>query len=189
MNVAVDTVTARYAEALYDLARKHGKLEAVVSDVQLLAAEFDNPKVRSLLLNPRFSKEVRLEKLKTVLERCDELVRNFVHLLYDRNREQVLSALGAAFKTRRLAEAGSVEGVVESARRLGDAELADLRQGLKARFGLEVLLENVVDPDLIGGVRIRIGSKMIDQTVKGRLEGMRERLERAPLAGIGSSGA
>lgn len=180
----VDVVTARYADALYGLARRQGKLEAVVADVERLAAEFASPKVRALLLNPRFSSQERVAKLGPVLERCDVLTRNFVHLLYDRNREQVLDRLGAAVRAKRLADAGAVEGVVESARDLTSTELEELGRGLKARLGLDVLLENVIVPELLAGVRVRVGSKMIDLTVSGRLSALRERLEHAPMAGL-----
>jgi F-type H+-transporting ATPase subunit delta len=180
---AVDTVTARYAEALYELARRKGKLEVVTDDVRMLAGEFASSKVRSMLLNPRFSTEARLERLEPVLSRCDELVRDFVQLLYGRNREQVLANLGAAFRKRELADQQKTEGVVESARPLGEAELAELGKGLRSRFGLEVMLENVVNEELIGGVRVRVGSQMIDMSVSGRLTALRDRMERAPLAG------
>ena len=71
---AVDTVTQRYAEALYGLAASKGALEDVVRDVERLAAEFAVPKVRSLLLNPRFSVQVRLDRLKPLLEQMDGFI-------------------------------------------------------------------------------------------------------------------
>jgi F-type H+-transporting ATPase subunit delta len=184
VNAAVDAVSQRYADALYGLAARKGVLETVVRDVERLAAEFASAGVRSVLLNPRFSGAERLAKLAPVLAGLDPLTQNFVRLLYDRNREQVLASIGVAFRARRLAEAGAVEGVVESARALEARELETLKSGLERRLGATVLLENRVLPELIGGVRVRIGSKMIDLSVSGRLHSLRERLERVPLTGV-----
>jgi F-type H+-transporting ATPase subunit delta len=182
---AVDPVTARYADALYGLARRQGRLEAVVSDVQRLAAQFQSPKVSAFLLEPRLAPELRLAKLRPVLERLDPLTQKFVRLLFGRRREAVLARLGAAFRQKRLQEAGAVEGVVESARPLDQSQLDEVRRGLKARLGLDVLLENRIVPSLIGGVRVTVGSRMIDTSIQGRLQALGDRLQQVPLSAGG----
>jgi F-type H+-transporting ATPase subunit delta len=80
-----------------------------------------------------------------------------------------------------LASRGAVEGRVESARPLGSGELAELAVSLGSKLGKEVLLENVVVPTLVGGVRVFVAGKMIDYSVQGRLAGMRRKLMNARL--------
>lgn len=178
---AVDAVTTRYAEALFGLATKAGALEAVTRDVEQLTAEVGSPKVRSFLFNPRFGADERLAVLEPILGGMHPLTQNLVRLLFGRHRETVLSRLGEALRARTLEERGAVDGVVESARPLSPDQLEDLKRGLRARLGKEVLLENRVVPDLMGGVRVVVGSTMIDYSVLGRLAELRDRLNRAPL--------
>jgi F-type H+-transporting ATPase subunit delta len=109
------------------------------------------------------------------------LTRNFVGLLFDRRREHVLVGLPAAFRRLRLEQTGAIEGTVESARALGASELDSLASALGARLGKTVHLENRVDPDLIGGFRVFIGSRLLDRSVAGRIDGLRTRLMNAPL--------
>ena len=80
-----------------------------------------------------------------------------------------------------LAESGTVEGVVESARPLGEVELEELRASLGARLGKQVRLENRTAPDLVGGVRVIVDNRMIDYSVQGRLGALRKRMLDAPL--------
>ena len=109
------------------------------------------------------------------------LFRNFVDLLFDKNREGVLVGLGEAFRSRLFEASGVVEGVVSSARPLGSGELAELTVSLGARLGKEVRLKNEIDPSLIAGIRVIVDSRMVDCSVVGRFEGLRRRLLEAPL--------
>lgn len=179
---AFDAVTARYAEALYGLASRQGALEAVMADVQRLAGEFASPKVRGYLFNPRFAADERLKVVEPLLGEMHQLTQNLVRLLFSRNREEVLRSLGDAMHAKALDERGAVDGIVESARPLSGEQLDELKSGLKARLGKEVLLENRIVPELVGGVRVVVGSTMIDFSVQGRLANLRERMQRAPLS-------
>ncbi|QDU67348.1 F0F1 ATP synthase subunit delta [Engelhardtia mirabilis] len=177
-----DAVSARYAEALYALAQKAGALESVLGDVERLTAEIASPKVRAYLFNPRFAAEQRIKILDPLLGGMHQLTQNLVRLLFDRNRDGVLLSLGDALRAKQLTERGAVDGVVESARPLSGEQLDELKTGLRARMGKEVLLDNRIVPDLVGGIRVIVGSSMIDYSVKGRLAGLRDRMNRAPLS-------
>lgn len=177
----VDPVTSRYTEALYSLAEKQGQLDAVAGDVEQLGAELSLPKVREFVCNPRLAGNERLAKLEAVLGGMNPLTQKFVRLLFAKNREQVLLGLGGSFRQRRLDAAGIVEGTVESARPLDGEAIDRLATSLGGHLGKKVQLENVINPDLVGGFRARIGGRMIDMTLSGRLEKMRDSLMSAPI--------
>jgi F-type H+-transporting ATPase subunit delta len=177
----VDPVTSRYTEALYSLAEKQGHLEAVAGDVERLGSELSLPKVRGFICNPRLAGSERLTKLESVLGGMHELTQKFVRLLFAKNREQVLLGLAGAFRQRRLDAAGIVEGTVESARPLDGEAIDRLASALGARLGKKVHLENVIHPELVGGFRARIGGRMIDMTISGRLARLRDQLLSAPI--------
>ena len=182
MSDSVNPVTTRYAEALFRLALRSGQLANVQTDVERLSAEVENERVSAFLFDARVPVEKRQASLQGLLSGLSPLVRNFVNLLFDKRRENVLRGLRAAWRRRSLAERGAVEGTVESARPLGPGEIAELGRVLGSRLGLEVQLENEVVPELLAGVRVTVGGRMLDNTAVGRLEGLRRRMLDAQLA-------
>jgi len=178
----IGQVAQRYAEALYDLARRQGVLEQVSTDVAALGRETAQDQVAAFLVNPRIERAERQAKLAAVTGGFHQLTQNFVSLCFDKGREAVLCEVAEAFRLRQLDEAGIVEGVVESARPLDSAEVDRLAAHLGTRLGKTVQLDNRVRADLVGGFRVTVGSSMIDATVQGRLEDLRDRLLTVPLA-------
>lgn len=177
----VDAVTTRWAEALDSAAKKQGASAAVRADVARLASALATPGGGDAF-HPRLDREERRRLVLGKLGGAHALVVNFVGLVFDRRREDVLRGIGRAFKRLELAERGIVEGVVESARPLGAAELATLAREVGAHLGKQVELRNEIVPELVGGVRVRAANRMIDWSVQGRLETLRRRLLEVPLA-------
>ncbi len=177
----IDPVTARYAEALYQLAAERGALEAVRRGVEQIAGEIAEPTVAAFLFDarvPAAEKRSRLERLTVTLH---PMLQNFVGLCFDKNREEVLRGVGVAFRRRYLAGRGAVEGRVESARPLSEADIAGLARSIGNRISKEVLLENEIEPGLVGGVRVLVDNRLVDHSVRGRLAGMRKRLLSARM--------
>ena len=177
----IDPVTNRYVEALFNLAQREGALAAVEADVDRLSGAIGAPEVGAFFFDARLSVDVRRTKFEPLLAGAHQLTRNFVQLLFDKRREDVLQDLGAAFHARNLRERGAAEGVVESARPLGAAELSNLQTSFGASLGKTLSLKNEIKPELIGGVRVVVESRMLDNSVQGRLDGLRKRMEDAPL--------
>lgn len=182
-----DQVTSRYAQALFSLAKSRGALDDVTRDIETLGREMASPAVAGFVVDARVAPETRRDKLVPALGSIHELTRNFVHLVFEKRREEVLQGLAGAFREQRLDEAGAAEGVVESARALDAEQLNGLATAVGARLGRSLTLENRVDPGLIGGVRVLVGSHMLDMSVRGRLDGLRNSLLAAALPSPGEA--
>lgn len=177
----IGPVASRYAEALFRLAKTRGVLEAVRADVERLAAACGPGGTLATVFDERLALDQRRILARSVTGGLSPLTQDFVELLFDKRRVEVLRELGAAFHRRILEERGAAEGVVESARPLGEAELAELARALGPRLKRDLTLKNRTLPELVGGVRVLVGSSMIDASVRGRLEGLRKDLMAAPL--------
>lgn len=177
----IDPVTSRYAEALYRLAKARGVLEAVRADVKRLGGELEAGGELALAFDERVPLETRRARLTANLSSAHPLTQDFVQLVLDKRRVEVLRDLAAAFHRRDLEERGAAEGTVESARALDSAELTRLAGALGPRLGKQLVLRNRIVPELIGGLRVVVESKMIDASLAGRLEGLRKNLLSAAL--------
>jgi F-type H+-transporting ATPase subunit delta len=177
----IDPVTSRYAEALFGLARARGALDAVRADVARLASEVRDGGKLAFLFDERLPLETRKKRMSEHLVGLHAFTQDFVSLVLDKRRVEVLRHFGAAFHRRDLAERGAAEGLVESARPLEAGEIAHLAAVLGARLERQLVLKNRIVPELIGGLRVVVESKMIDASVAGRLEGMKKHLLAAAL--------
>jgi len=176
----IDPVTRCYAEALFRLAKTRGVLEAVRADVKKLGGELRDGAL-AFVFDERLPMEQRRARVLPHLGALQPLTQNFVQLVLDKRRVEVLRHVAAAFHRRDLEERGAAEGVVESARALDAVELARLASALGPKLGKELSFQNRIVPELIGGLRVVVESKMIDASVAGRLEGLKKNLLAAPL--------
>lgn len=177
----LDPVTIRYTDAIFHLAKSEGVLDAVRVDVEKMSAELAAPGVADFFFDATVPIDERREKFESILGGMHQLSRNFVHLLFDKRREDVLRNLGEAFHRCLLDEENTAEGIVESARPLGSGEIAELAVSLGARLGKRVTLENRIVDGMIGGVRVIVENRMIDFSLQGRMDGLRKRLLEVPL--------
>ncbi len=180
-SASLDPVTTRWAGALFNLARRAGALDQVSSDLEHLAVELESAAVRGLLFGTEAGLEQKRAKLASLSGSFHRLTRNFMALLFDRRREEVLRGVAEAFRRRRLVDAGVIEGHVDSMRPLAAAEVERIAEALGTQLGKRVRLENRIDPELVAGMRVFVGSRMIDYSVQGRMHRMRRKLMEAPL--------
>ena len=175
-------VTTRYVEALFQLTLERGTIDAVEADVRRLAGEVGDPKVAAFLSDARVTNEEKISRLEPLLTSLDDLVADFVRLLFDKGRGAVLVEMGDAFRLRLLEHRGATEGRVESARPLEASQIDELAAAIGRQLGKDVVLENEVDPSLVGGVRVFVDNRMIDNSVQGRLNGLQRKLREARLS-------
>lgn len=173
---AVDPVTQRYSEALFALAQEKGALDAVSKDVERLAAALSDPALDAYVADARVPSAKKRARVTALVPDPHHLTANFLGLVFDKHREHVLRGLGPAFRKLLLASRGAVEGVAESARPLDRGELESLSKAISRDLAKDVRLQNRIVPDLIGGVRVLVDNRLLDQSVVGRLAGLRRRL-------------
>lgn len=178
-------VLQRYARALHELAHAAGggAVEQVGKDLHaLLAVLAADPEARRRLQTPRLPREAKREVLRHALPQgSHDLLRRTLMLLIDKGRAGELEGLGAAWDEVALAASGRAVAQVTSATPLDAATRERLTGQLARLTGKTIQLKESVDPALLGGARILVGSRMLDGTVHARLEALRARLLAAPL--------
>lgn len=166
------SLSGRYASALFDLASEAGSVTAVESDLDKLAAALaESAELRALIRNPEVSREALgrvFGGLAKALELAD-LTGNFLGVLAQNRRAAELPATIRAFRTIAAAQRGEVSAEVASAHPLTPEQLTTLEQKLRAREGRTVKLQARVEPELLGGLVVTIGSKRIDSSIRSRL--------------------
>ena len=169
-----------YANALFEAAQEQGKLEPVGEQLsQLVEAEREVPELRELLRNPQLDPRARRAALEDVLGESDELLRNFLLVLSDKGRAGQLEEIAAEFE-RLVAEAeGIVHAELTTAVELSDDEAEKLLGQIEQASGRKVEATRAVDPDLIGGIVLQVGSHRLDASVRGRLDRLRRQLVTA----------
>ncbi len=177
----LSAVTTRYVEALFQLSLERGILEVIEADVRRLAGELSDPDVAAFLADASVSDEEKVSRLEKLLVDLNEVLADFVRLLFEKRRGDVLTETGDAFRLRLLEHRGATEGRVESARPLEPAQMDDLAAAIGRELGKEVYLKNDVDPALVGGVRVFVDNRMIDNSVQGRLDGLNRKLREVRL--------
>ncbi|MXO69108.1 F0F1 ATP synthase subunit delta [Altererythrobacter marinus] len=169
------SLPGRYASALFDLAAEKGTVTAVESDLEKLSAALaESADMRAVTTNPELSRKAQGAAMEGVarLLGLSDLTGNFLGVLAANRRLGALPAIVRAFRAIAAAQRGEVSAEVASAHALTDAQLAALKEKLTAREGRTVKLDAKVDPDLLGGLVVTIGSKRIDGSIRTRLNSL-----------------
>jgi F-type H+-transporting ATPase subunit delta len=169
------SLQGRYASALFDLAREQNAVTAVEADLdQLGAALAATPDLAELIRNPLVSRIAAAATMDSVAELLglSALTRQFLGVLAGNGRLATLPRIIDAFATIAAADRGEVTAQVTSAHPLSDLQLAQLGEKLKAREGKDVKIRALVDPDILGGLVVTIGSQQIDSSIRTRLNSL-----------------
>jgi len=177
--VADSKVARRYASALFSAARKIAKIEPVQRDLDTLVSLWkQTPTLARILespLVPGDRKHALIDQLFST--EVDPLTRSFLHLLVDKGREEILESVEREFRRQADAEQGLVRAQATVAAPLDDAQRAALIASLQQRTGArQIELSVQVDPAILGGVVVRLHDTVIDGSVRGALERLREQL-------------
>lgn len=173
---------ARYAQALFELAEQGGALAAVEADLRSLKALRDESEdLRKLLVSPAFTAEEKGKGLGAVARkaRVSPLTLKFIGLLAANGRASALPAVIAAFERLAAARRGAVAAEVTSALPLSAAELKKIAGALNKALGKDPELTARVDPSILGGLKVRVGSRLFDASLKSRLDSLKFALKRA----------
>jgi F-type H+-transporting ATPase subunit delta len=172
----VSGVPRRYARALYELAQETQTVDAVVDDLRQIQTMLDGSEdLRRLVRSPVFRAEAQIGALQAILKAIGtgQLASNFILLTARNRRLAALPIIIQAFLALVAAERGEVTAEVISAEKLSANHVAALKDELTARMGSSIMLLTKTDESLIGGMIVKIGSRMIDSSLKTKLHNLK----------------
>ena len=176
--IVASGLAQRYAAALYELADSQKVLDQVAEDLRTIRGLLrESPDLSRLIRSPITSRQIQGRALEAVLARAQisTLTRNFVGVVAENRRAADLPQMVEAFLALLAQRRGEIAAEVTSAQPLDDRQKASLDEQLRRALGSKVTVDLKVDPKLLGGLVIKVGSRLID----GSLEGKLQRLERA----------
>ena len=169
-------LAGRYALAVFDLAQEEKAVDAVAGDFaalkRLMAESAD---LTRLIRAPVFSREEQAAGMNGVMHRMEAsaLTRRFILLLASKRRLFALADIIRAYESLVAKQRGEMSAQVTSARPLADDEIAELKATLKSKLSREIRLDARVDPSLLGGLVVKVGSRMVDSSLRTKLNGLR----------------
>lgn len=178
----VEGVAGRYAAALFDLAKEASNVSGVEADLRKFQALLDESEdLTRMVRSPVIATEDQLKAIGAILAKAGigGLAANFFKLITSNRRLFSVAGIIKAFLAIAAKERGEVTAEVSSAVALNDAQTADLKAALKAAVGKDVMLNARVDPSLLGGLVVKMGSRMIDSSLRTKLQNLRSDLRGA----------
>lgn len=171
-------VAKRYALALFQLAKESDLLETAEAELRAIKQVFtENSDLIALLQNPKFSIEKKKELLEVPFAGLSPYVKNTLFLLVERHRDDIIPEVAEGFIELANEERGVAEATVYSVRPLTDEEKQSISNVFAQKVGKQTLkLTNIVDNGLIGGLKLRIGNRIYDGSVSGKLERLARQL-------------
>lgn len=175
-------VGLRYAQALFDLANEAGALTVVEADLNgLEALRADSADLRRLLISPTFSQSDKAAGLKAVATAAgvSEVTHKFLGVLCANNRASALPAVVDAFRKLAADQRGAVAAEVTTATALTAAQKKGVAASLRTALGKDPEITTRVDPAILGGIKVRVGSRLFDASLKSKLDSLKFALKRA----------
>ncbi|MBN8528739.1 MAG: F0F1 ATP synthase subunit delta [Caulobacterales bacterium] len=175
-------VGERYAQALFDLADETKALDAVRADLRSLRAAWgESADLRRLALSPVIAAEDQGKGLTAIADKAkfNATTKKFLGLLAANGRARDLAAVIGAFEALYAKKAGVVAAEVVSAQALSAAQLTSIQSALRTALGKDPETTVRVDPSILGGLKIKVGSKLFDASLKTKLDQMKFALKRA----------
>ena len=175
-----DTAPRRYAEAAFQIASRDDSIETWRGELEGAAATVDD-QLMAVLANPALPLEQRLDAAGGVFAKLSQPVRNIIFLLVRRGRIEQLPRVVEEFVRLDERRQGITHATATSAAPLTDLEVKALTARLEQMTGGRVALDTAVDESLLGGLIVRVGDRLIDGSVRGRLERLRNQLASGAL--------
>ncbi|HEY0112064.1 MAG TPA: F0F1 ATP synthase subunit delta [Allosphingosinicella sp.] len=166
------SLAGRYATALFELARDERQLESVGTSLAALReAMRDSADLRELTTSPLIGRDQSVQAVKAVAASMalDPITSNFLGVMAQNRRLGQLGNVIRFFNLLAAAHRGETTAEVTSAHPLDDGQVAALKQNLRARVGRDVAVDLTVDPTILGGLVVKIGSQMIDGSIRTKL--------------------
>ena len=168
----------RYAQAIFDLAIEHDRLDEFGADLRTLVEALRGEEFRTFLHHAKVPLGSKTKAITEALPGVDPIVRNLLALMVSRGLSDQLSEVESGYR-RLLGERRGREHVeVQSAVQLEDSEKGKISQFIKDLMNKEVVLDSKVDPNILGGLIIRVGDKLLDGSTRSKLQELGKRLRQ-----------
>jgi len=180
--ITVTGVGGRYASALFDLAREENSLDSVENNLDSLANMLrDSADLNLLIRSPALSREDKQTAILAISKKAEfsATIENFLGLVARNGRLDALPAMISDYRALLRDHRGELTAQVTSALKLTDKQLDDLKSQLKAAMGRDVQVDLDIDPELIGGLVVKVGSRMIDSSLRTKLDNLHLAMKEA----------
>jgi F-type H+-transporting ATPase subunit delta len=169
-----------YARALFESAIEHEELDEVQQQLAIWTdALGENKNLQTFFFSPRFSSAEKKDAVRKIIDGGNERFLNFLELLAERHRLPATFRIRRSFDELWREEHKMLTVEVTSAIELDDGLVRSIGERIEERTGRKIDLTSKVDPDIIGGIVLRVGNKILDASVQGRLQRLRRQLARA----------
>jgi F-type H+-transporting ATPase subunit delta len=173
-------IASRYAKAVFDLAKEEKSVAKVEADLEALTALLnESADFNDLIQSPVYSRDQQAASVAAIAKKMGltEVMTNVLGLMASKRRLFVLRQLVAALRAAIAADKGEVTADVTSAKALTKTQSDKLAKTLAARFGKDVKINAAVDESLIGGLVVKVGSKMIDTSIRSKLNSLQNAMK------------
>jgi F-type H+-transporting ATPase subunit delta len=169
-----------YAEALFEVAREKGKLDAIGTDLAQFADAVEaNRDLQVFLFSPHFASAEKVEGLKRAIGGADAELVNFLELLIEKGRTTELFRIRREFEALWKRENKRIDVTVTSAVELDPAVVAKVGEEIERQTGQSVDLASRVDDEILGGIVLQVGNMVLDASIRSRLEKLRKSVAQA----------
>jgi len=176
----MEEIAEVYARALFEAAKDDGVLDRAHDELGQFAEALDEDRnLQVFLFSPYFSSEEKKDGIRRIVSDADERVLNFLELLAERHRMPALFRIRRIFDGLWAEENKLLPVVVTSATELDAGLVEDIGKLIEEQTGRRVELSSNVDPDVLGGLMVRVGNMVLDATVRNRLEQLRKQVAKA----------
>ena len=176
----MEEIAEVYARALFEAAADGGVLDRVHDELGQFAEALDEDRnLQLFLFSPYFSSEEKKDGIRRIVSDADERLVNFLELLAERHRTPALFRIRRIFDGLWAEENKLLPVTVTSATELDQALVDDIGKRIEEQTGRRVELSSKVDPDVLGGLMVRVGNMVLDGTVRNRLEKLRKQVAKA----------
>jgi F-type H+-transporting ATPase subunit delta len=176
-------IARTYARALFEAAKESGRLDEIRDELETFTGAIaEVPELRRLISNPELDPSAKADALAAVLDDADELLRNFVRVVAGKGRASILEEIAREYNALVAAEERILNVELTTAFELSDKDAESIVGQIEKASGRRVAAERMVDPELIGGVVLKVGSLEVDSSVRGKLDRLRRELVEGATA-------
>ena len=176
----MEEIAQVYSRSLFEVAKEHDKLDVVRDQLGEIAdAVAEQHDLQVFFFSPYFSTDEKVDGLQRALEDADEAVLNFLELLIEKHRMPALFRIRREFEALWEEENRLLPVQVTSAIELDESTVRQIGDAIGEQTGRRIELTSEVDPDILGGIVLRVGNSILDASIRNRLEKLRKQVLKA----------